>query len=457
MSGTTIYALSSAQGRAGVAILRLSGPQAFDVAERMTRRMIPVRSPILTTLRDPESGIALDKALILGFTGPASFTGEDVIELHVHGSRAVIAAVLEVLGRDPGLRLAEPGEFARRAFENGKLDLTAIEALAALIDAETELQRRQALAHLEGHMRLTLEGWRERLLDALALVEAGLDFSDEADVGASAWLGDARAIAAGLVDAMAANLADGRRGELVGDGLRIVIAGPVNAGKSSLLNALAARDVAIVSPEPGTTRDIVEVRLDLAGMAVRVSDTAGLRDGAGAIEIEGIRRARKAMADAEIVVFLQPADSQHAASWADATHTGPRHGQAHVLRVISKSDIGRPAARPPGDYDLAISTVTGAGITDLVARLTELCRERLAAGDAAPALIANARHRRELEAAVASLRDFEAEASRQPGEVRPELAAEELRSAVAAIDRLVGKSDVERVLDRIFAGFCIGK
>src|SRR3990170_545420 len=300
-SNDTIVAPASGAGRAAIAVIRIAGPRARAVLEAICDGVPEPRHASLRNIGPPRRS-KLDRGLVLWFPGPASFTGEDMAELHVHGSRAVIREVVEAVLSLPGTRLAEPGEFARRTFENGKLDLTEVEGLADLISAETEAQRRQALAQAEGSLRALYEGWRRELLQAQALVEAGLDFADEGDVVADVSL-KADAIVAGLLAAISRHLAD-RSGERLRDGLRVVIAGPPNAGKSSLLNALAKRDVAIVSEEAGTTRDVIEVHLDLGGLPVILSDTAGIREAQGKVEAAGIDRALARAEAADLVLWL---------------------------------------------------------------------------------------------------------------------------------------------------------
>lgn len=300
---STIFALSSAPGRAGVAVIRVSGPSVGYVLNRMVAPRPKPRSAVYRTIQHPRTGEALDRAVVLWFAAPKSETGEDVAEFQVHGSRAVVAAVLSALGEIDGCRLAEPGEFARRAFENGKLDLAEIEGLADLIEAETDAQRRQALAQAGGSLSKLYESWRSRLIEIAALTEAAIDFSDEGDVSASAFA-EARNRAVISKDEIAAHLNDGHRGEILRDGFRVALLGPPNAGKSSLLNALARRDAAIVSAEAGTTRDVIEVRLDLGGLPVIVSDTAGIREASSEIEREGIRRSLAAARDADLVIWL---------------------------------------------------------------------------------------------------------------------------------------------------------
>lgn len=388
-------------------------------------------------LRDPESGETIDDALTLWFPAPGSVTGEDVAEFQVHGSRAVVAALVAALTR-LGLRLAEPGEFTRRAFLNGKLDLVQAEAVGDLVAAETEAQRRQALRQLDGALGTIYRGWSARLLRALAHLEAAIDFPDE-DLP-PAIEAEVAAENAALAAEIAAHLADRRRGERLRDGIAIAIVGPPNAGKSSLLNVLARRDAAITSPIAGTTRDVIEVALDLGGYPVVLADTAGLRDSADAIEQEGLRRALARAADAELRLFVFDAgrlgDAAAAAAWpGDDT-----------LLVANKIDLGADrAALPPGA--LPVSAQTGEGIAALVDTLVQ----RLAAdyANAAP-LVTRARHRAALEAAHAALQ-------RAQSAALPELRAEDLRLAWRSLGRITGQVDVEDLLDVIFADFCIGK
>ena len=302
----TIFALSSGQGRAGVAVIRLSGPAAGPVLDRMAAPRPRPRYAAFRRVTDPRTAEVLDQALVLWFPGPASETGEDMAELQVHGGRAVVQGVLGALASISGCRLAQPGEFARRAFENGKLDLTGVEGLADLIDAETAAQRRQALRQAEGALYQIYENWRQGLIAAMALTEAAIDFSDEPDVAADA-LGKAQREIAPIAQAITAHLDDDHRGELVRDGFQVVLAGAPNVGKSSLLNALARRDVAIVSDEPGTTRDVIEVKLELQGLPVVLSDTAGIRAAVGKVEEEGIKRTWQRLRAADLVLWLMDA------------------------------------------------------------------------------------------------------------------------------------------------------
>jgi tRNA modification GTPase len=439
---TTIYALSSGHGKAGVAVIRISGPAAGGTVRRIAGALPRPRAATRRTLRDPQTGEILDHSLILWFPAPASFTGEDVAELHLHGGRAVIEAVFRVLGGFDELRPAEPGEFTRRAFENGKLDLTEAEGLADLIDAETEAQRRQALRQSAGSLRELYDGWRLRLIDALASIEAELDFSDEGDVPNEA-ADPSRSVIAKLREEIGAHLADKRGGEILRDGLRVVIAGPPNAGKSSLMNALARRDVAIVSAEAGTTRDVIEVHLDLAGFPVILMDTAGIREASGEVEQEGVRRALERAGQADLVLWLHDA-TDPALTKPDALtiESGTR-----IIEAVNKIDLA-----PAQDFGsrIPISVKTGEGLDTLIARLTGEVRAAADIGES-PA-ITRTRHRRELEHCASALDRFLA------GDFAElELRAEDLRQAATALGRLTGRVDVEDILDKIFSDFCIGK
>jgi tRNA modification GTPase len=437
---TSIYALSSAHGKAGVAVIRVSGPQSGDVLRLMAGGVAEPRVARLRPIRKPENGEVLDRGLVLWFPAPASFTGEDMAELHIHGGRAVLEAVLAALAAVPGLRMAEPGEFARRAFENGKLDLTAAEGLADLIDAETEAQRRQAIRQAGGALRTLYEGWRRDVIGASASVEAALDFSDEADIP-EAIAATARPIVQALAEAISDHLADARGGEILRDGYCVVIAGPPNAGKSSLLNALARRDAAIVSAEAGTTRDVVEVRLNLGGYPVLLMDTAGIREARGEIEREGIRRSLDRMREADLVLWMEDLAA------ALEERGEPPASDAPMLRVGNKADL---VAVSPTDGMILISARTGMGLDRLLAMLLERVGSRV--GGVEGAAITRARHRQGLEATKAALLDF---LQGDPADL--ELRAEDLRNAAAALGRLTGRVDVEDILDRIFADFCIGK
>jgi tRNA modification GTPase len=436
MNGT-ITALSSAPGRAGVAVVRISGPGARIAVERLAGALPLPRHAALRTLKGAD-GSRIDQALVLWFPGPASETGEDMAEFQVHGGRAILERLFAELSRIEGLRPAERGEFTRRAVENGKLDLTRAEALADLIDAETEGQRRQALDQYGGALAILYDGWRARLLKALAWAEAEIDFSDEElpeDIG--------RRVRAGIAEILAelrGHLDDGRRGEIVRDGLFLTVIGPPNAGKSSLVNALARRDVAIVAETAGTTRDIVEVRLDIAGYAVVVADTAGLRETADLVESEGVRRALARAGQSDLTLLLLDAS-------AEAPLAGLPDGAAPSADLIvwNKSDLPRSA---PGE-GLLISAKTGVGMDALLARLERMVAEKLSAPREG-AVITRARHRSALlDTAFALERALTSDES--------ELFAEDLRLAVRAIGRITGRVDVEELLDIVFRDFCIGK
>jgi tRNA modification GTPase len=424
-------------GRAAIAIVRISGPQAGSALRALAGALPQPRRARYVRLKNSKGGEDIDDAIALWFPAPHSVTGEDVAELQVHGSRAVVAALIAALGR-LGLRLAEPGEFTRRAFFNDKLDLVQAEAIADLTAAETEAQRRQALRQLDGELGAIYRGWSARLLRTLAHLEAAIDFPDEdlpPEIEAGVLGETAR-----LIVEIEAHLADGRRGERLRDGITIAIVGPPNAGKSSLLNQLARREVAITSPIAGTTRDVIEVAIDLAGYPVVLADTAGLRDSADEIEQEGLRRALARAAAAELRLFVFDAQNPHAAVGA-AAWPG-----ADTLLVANKIDRGVDLSTlPPGV--LAISARTGEG----VAHLIETVAQRIAADyhPAAP-LLTRARHRAALEEARDALR-------RALDAPLPELRAEDLRFAWRALGRITGHVDVEDLLDVIFAEFCIGK
>jgi tRNA modification GTPase len=436
----TIYALSTAAGRAGVAIVRVSGPNAAEAVVALTGRDLPpARRAVLRRFRNP-AGNEIDRGLLLWFPAPESFTGEDVAEFHFHGGRAIVDAMIGALGRVEGLRLAMPGEFTRRAVENGKLDLTAAEGLADLIAAETEAQRRQALRQYDGALAALYEGWRARLIGQAAWIEAAIDFSDEelpADLFARA-----RDALATVRDEIADHIDDGGRGEIVREGLRIALIGPPNAGKSSLLNGLARRDVAIVSEIPGTTRDIIEVRLDLGGYPVVVADTAGLRDARDAIEEEGVRRALARARAAELVVLVLDGSKDERQRLAADVQ------ERLCLTVWNKRDLVR---HPAGANEVNASAKTGEGMDELVRALAACVGEIVDSGQEAPPLT-RARHRE----ALTEAKDALARALEAPDD-HPELMAEDVRLAMRALGRITGRVDVEDLLDVIFREFCIGK
>jgi len=435
----TIIALASGAGRAGVAVIRVSGESAGDVLRALTDRELPKpRYATRMAFCAPNSGVSLDDGIALWFPAPASFTGEDVAELHVHGGQAVIASIIDAALSLRGVRLAEPGEFTRRAFENGKLDLAEAEGLADLVDAETEAQRRQALRQRRGALSAIYEGWRERLIEAAALIEAEIDFPDEELPDALSQR--ASPLLASLAADMGAHLDDAHRGERIRDGYRIAIIGPPNAGKSSLLNALAKREAAIVSDIPGTTRDVVEVRLVLAGYPVWIADTAGLREAADAIEAEGVRRALARAEEADLRIGVVEIGTEPSPALMAAL-------EPNDIIVHSKADTlpGRDAT----DL-LEVSALTGIGLRILHTQIEERVAEALDREEAP--VLTRARHRRLVEEARAALERAIPALARGP-----ELAAEDVRVAASAIGRLTGRIDVEDLLDEIFSSFCIGK
>ncbi|NVJ99295.1 MAG: tRNA uridine-5-carboxymethylaminomethyl(34) synthesis GTPase MnmE [Alphaproteobacteria bacterium] len=451
----TIFALSSGAGTAGVAVVRLSGPRAFAALETLSGKPKPkARFAALRLLTD-EKGARLDQALVIAFEGPASFTGEDVVELHLHGGRAVVAGVLEALDRIEGLRPAEPGEFSRRAFDNQKLDLTEAEGLNDLIHAQTAAQREQALRQMDGALRDLYEDWRGRLVAHLAHLEADIDFPDE-DLPEGV-AGAVRPNILSLKQSITQHLVDGRRGEALREGFRIVIMGEPNAGKSTLLNALAKSDVAIVSDEEGTTRDAIEIQLDLGGYPVRLVDTAGVREGQGAIEQEGIRRALKRAEEADLRLVLVRADDwprvpESMATWLDEK----------ALLVITQTDRRSPDAGeamfhvkhdelPDGIIGAAsVSAKEDHGLDELFDTLSDHVRDAMAPREA-PSLT-RVRHRRALEDAVDHLDRFDQNAG-----LDAVLAAEDVRMAARALGKITGRVGVEDILDVIFSDFCIGK
>ena len=457
---STIFALSSGRPPAAIAVVRISGPQARRALDRLTGRVPQPRQATLVRLREPASREVIDEALALWFPAPASETGEDVAELQLHGGHAVVAGVLRALSAVEDCRLAEPGEFTRRAFENGKLDLTAVEALGDLIAAETAAQRRQAFRQLKGLIGDRAETWRPRLIDALALVEARIDFSDEADVPED-LITPAAKIAHGLRDEISAALADGGRGERLRDGLVVAIAGLPNAGKSTLFNRLARREAAIVSPFAGTTRDVIEVHLELDGYPVTILDTAGIRDSAEPVEQEGVRRARARAAQADLVLWVIDVSADDRASVESAR----LKSDAQQWLIENKIDLLEEGARrrltapcQDGERDefqfvFSVSSERGEGLDALFGALAAFARNSFAAGEAA--IVTRTRHRHALEETAAALDRAIAECVVQ--RPREELIAEELRHASWALGRLTGRVDVEDVLDKIFRDFCIGK
>ena len=490
----TIFALSSGRPPAAIAVVRISGSRAGEALKALIGKVPAPREAALARVRDPASGDPIDQALALWFPGPNSETGEDTAELQLHGGRAVIAATLAALSRLPGLRPAEAGEFTRRAFENGKLDLTAVEGLADLVAAETEGQRRQALRQLQGALGTPAERWRQRLIQALALVEARIDFSDEADVPED-LLAPALAIARELEGEIAAALADSRSGERLREGLTVAIAGPPNAGKSTLLNRIARREAAIVSPYAGTTRDVIEVHLDLGGWPVTLLDTAGIRETGDPVEMEGVRRAQQRAQGADLVLWVVEAGEagarNAAAKGAAKNAAGLVKGKASApptwlirnkIDLIQRYPSNEPGIQSIGnneheptpnktlknmvnnqltqrnesksdknDFEFSISATTGGGFDALLGQLERQAANYLAGAESA--LVTRQRHRRALEEALAALR----RAQSPEAAAKEDLLAEELRLAARALGRLTGRVDVEDILDVIFRDFCIGK
>ena len=433
----TIVALSSGGLPSGVAVIRLSGPASLDAIRTLCGKLPAPRHMALLPLSDPDSGLLLDKGIVAVFPAPHSFTGEDCAELQVHGSPAGVKAILNTLTRMPGIGLAGAGDFTRRAFENGKLDLTAIEGLGDLLAAETEHQRRQALARLEGGLAEQILVWRDGLLAARVEIEAHLDFSDEDDVPFTL----PEHFAPGLLTLkaqLAEALAGFMRGRIVREGFRIVLAGPPNAGKSSLLNALAGSDLAIVTAEAGTTRDTRDVLIDVGGRLVVLTDTAGLRETDSLAEAEGIKRARQAMENADLVLWLEAPDT-------DRVHLPPSSSETPLWMIGTKSDLGASATAT----DLSLSVRSGAGMPDLLKRLERHIDSHLGTGEVS--LVSHFRDRDAIAAAVLAIDSAIAHID------QPELCAEDLRTASDSLSGLVGLIDSEMVLDRLFAGFCIGK
>jgi len=426
----TIFAQATAQGRAGVCIVRISGPQAFEIAEKVAYPCPVARQAVMRAIKDL-TGSVIDHALVLVFDGPNSFTGEDTVELHLHGSIAVVRAVLGVLSTFPQTRVAEPGEFTRRAMENGKLDLTQVEGLADLLEAETEAQRKQALRVLSGHLGQRVEIWREKLIRAAALLEVTIDFADEdvpVDVSAevSSLLDD-------VGDELVREIEGTHTAERIRTGFEVAIVGRPNTGKSTLLNALAGRDAAITSAVAGTTRDVIEVRMDLGGLPVTLLDTAGLRESSDEVEAIGIERAVSRAVQADLRVFLIESDEDL-----------PITPQADDLRLLPKADLRTSS-------EGAISGVSGQGVSELITQIqTVLNKRSLAAG-----LATHERHRVALQKAADGLVSTKLVLDRGPDQY--DIASEELRHAIRSLEALVGRIDVENLLDVIFSSFCLGK
>lgn len=444
----TIFALSSGRPPAAIALVRVSGPQAQTALEKLCGKIPKPRAAHVTTLRD-SSGGAIDEAVVIFFPGPSSATGEDIAEFQIHGGRAVIAALLDALGQIEGLRAAEPGEFTRRAFENGKLDLTEAEGLDDLIHADTDRQRRQALRQMKGLLGEKAESWRRQIIEASALIEAGIDFSDEGDVAADLVAPALKKISA-LRQEIEETLAAQAQSERLRDGLVVAIAGPPNAGKSTLLNRLARREAAIVSPYAGTTRDAIEVHLDLDGYPLTLIDTAGIRDTHDPVEQEGIRRARERARSADLVLWMVDASDANESLMDGVDNHAP------VWTVRNKIDLAvNSTTRKIVDPELRahafeMSAAQGEGVRELVAALVTFAQDFFGAVE--NGLISRTRHRTLLRETADSLQRAE-----NATKIGDEILAEELRIAAHALGRLTGRVDVEDILDVIFREFCIGK
>jgi tRNA modification GTPase len=435
----TIFALASGAGRAAIAVLRLSGPGCSEALKTIAPGAeFPDRRAILRTLKHPQSREPLDRALITRFQAPRSFTGEEMAEISFTGGRAVAAACIKALALIPGLRLAEPGEFAWRAFMKGKIDLSEVEGLADLVEAETEAQRRQAQNIAGGALSRACDAIRTSLLEAMAAVETQIDFTDVEDAS-DFTLESVRGAARGAIERIDRALATADSAQRLRDGFTIVIAGPPNVGKSTLMNALAGRDVAIISPIPGTTRDLIEVFLDLRGYPVILVDTAGIRESEDPIEQEGVARARRRAASADLMLWLSDGGEVQAR---------PSMGTP-TLAVRTKTDL-EEADLPAKTSELAISAKTGAGIDRLLDVIADLAEERMSSRE--PALLTLERHRRGFQDARRALASALA-----PEAAEPELIAEDLRRAAFAMDQIVGRIGVEDVLGEIFARLCVGK
>ncbi|WP_306142343.1 tRNA uridine-5-carboxymethylaminomethyl(34) synthesis GTPase MnmE [Roseibium sp. MMSF_3412] len=447
---STIFALSSGATPSGVAVIRVSGPRTKAIVKEICGNVPSGRKAVLSRLKDPESGDLVDEGLVLFFEGPRSFTGEDVAELHCHGGRAVVGKLLEILGRFENARPAEPGEFTRRAFDHGRMDLTAVEGLADLIAAETEIQRKQAVRQMGGALGKLYEDWRKRLIHMRAMIEADFDFADEEDVPGSV-ADEVWSEAATLHAEISAHLQKSRSGERLRSGLQVVLMGAPNAGKSSLLNAIAGRDVAIVTEEAGTTRDVIEVHLDLNGYPLTLIDTAGIRETEGRIEREGIRRAKARAREADLILWaVEPGgvsiDDPEAGLSVDL--------RAQVLHwvVHTKADLETPPKQDSSGTikEISCSDQNEAGTRSLFDALTHFAEETISIGEAP--LATRERHRTYLSECLKGLASGVA-ATHLPSELR----AEDLRRAADALGRITGRIDVEDLLDVIFRDFCIGK
>jgi len=442
MKNKTIYALASGRGKAGVAVIRLSGPEAFNTLQKLTDRDLPaIRYAAVRDIFSLDRSFRIDQALTILFEGPGSFTGEDVVEIHLHGGPALITALFDQFSKLSVLRPAEPGEFTRRAFEHGKLDLTEAEGLGDLVNAETHAQHQQALRQMRGELGEIYTRWRTELVHSLAHLEADIDFPDEDLPDGVA--GAIRPKIKALADDIRKHMADGHRGEKIREGLDVVILGRPNVGKSSLLNKLARRDVAIVSDQAGTTRDVVEVHLDLAGYPVTIADTAGIREAEDQVEQEGVRRAKARAENADIKIFMTEAGDPpiEESEFADLQEEGSFY-------LVNKMDLKSTDNLKLSDHHFQISVKTEKGLDEFLEKFEQEVVSRLDVSGA-PSLTRQ-RHRNALEDCLQALGRFD----QAPD---PELAAEDVRLAARALGRITGRVDVEDILDVVFGDFCIGK
>ena len=433
----TIFAVASGSGKSAIKVLRVSGPGARSVADGLGLGVLPPRAAALRKILHPHSKEQIDRGLALWFSAPHSYTGEDSLEIHFHGGRAVQAALFNALTLIPGCRMADPGEFTWRAFANGKMDLTAVEGLSDLIEAETESQRRQALGQVEGRLLRHAEAWREKLIACLGFIESAIDFEDEADVPQEVR-GAVQSLARDVLADLEAALGDERRGEITREGLTVVIAGPPNAGKSSLLNYLAGREVAIVASSPGTTRDAIEVALDLDGAAVMLIDTAGLRETDDPVEAMGVARTKARAQQADVILWLSSNPRAAAPDFGDQM-------QGKLISLRSKADI----CDDDGVGLLSISSLTGYGMKELLDLLAT--KAAVLMGSREPALITRGRHRSAIASAAERLRNLDVHNRGL------ECTAEDVQQAARDLGDLFGRVDTEEVLGEIFSRFCIGK
>ncbi|MGM0585164.1 MAG: tRNA uridine-5-carboxymethylaminomethyl(34) synthesis GTPase MnmE [Pseudomonadota bacterium] len=429
----TIFAPATARGRAAVAVIRVSGPHADAALEALAGALPEARQAVLRTIRRPSDGEALDRALVIRFSAGASFTGEKSFEIQCHGGGAVVASLLAALEEMPGLRLAEPGEFTRRALENGRIELLEVEALGDLVNAETEAQRRQAMRAMRGALGAQAEEWRRRMIRARALLEAVLDFADEEVPEEVAP--EVETLLSGVSAEIDRALAGAGAAERIRDGFEVALVGPPNAGKSTLLNALAGREAALTSEIAGTTRDVIEVHMDLGGLPVTLLDTAGLREAEDRIEKLGVDRARSRAEAADLRVYLCPPGE---------TESDPDFLRPEDIRVRSKADLA------PGE-GLGVSALTGEGLDALTGEIANRLSDRAAGASA----VVTARHRKALEEGRTHITAALEWLHRRDDNL--ELAAEEIRLATRGMEALLGRVDAERILDDIFAEFCLGK